>query len=106
MPTLVGHVETGIGDFGRWIAELRDHYKRKTGLILFPDTLNVRLDRPYLLPPDPIRLEAHEYGGSVNVSMVPCRIFDRSAFILRTDVKLRDVFHLEDGDKVTIEVPA
>ncbi|MEM6553992.1 MAG: DUF120 domain-containing protein [Planctomycetota bacterium] len=123
MPTLVGYVESGMGDFGRWIAELRDHYHRKTGLDLHPGTLNVRLEEPYRLPPDPIRLEGHEYGGRVSVSLVPCRVFDRAAFILRTDanergdgdhlwevvevatdVKLRDAFGLTDGDRVVIEV--
>ncbi|MEO1235648.1 MAG: DUF120 domain-containing protein [Planctomycetota bacterium] len=125
MASLVGHLESGIGDFSQWIAKLHDHYRRKTGLDLFPGTLNVRLALPYRLPPDPIRLEAQEYGGTVSINLVPCRVFDRSAFILRTDanergdgdhpwevveiatdIKLRDAFDLKDGDKVTIEVEA
>lgn len=125
MPTLVGHVESGIGDFAQWIETLHDHYQRKTGLDLFPGTLNLRLDRPYRLPPNPIRLEAHEYGGTVSINLVPCEVFDRPAFILRTDanehgdgdhpwevieiatdIKLRDVFNLEDGDTVSVEVEA
>ncbi len=125
MPSLVGHVESGIGDFSQWIVKLHDHYRRKTGLDLFPGTLNVRLGRPYRLPPDPIRLEADEYGGRVSVNLVPCRIFNRAAFILRTDanergdgdhprevveiatdMKLRDAFGLKDGDEVTIAVEA
>lgn len=125
MRRLTGSVESGIGDFGQWIVKLHDHYRRKTGLDLFPGTLNVRLDQPYELPRNPIRLEAEEYGGRVSVNLVPCRIFSRVAFILRTDandrgegdhprevveiatdVKLRDAFGLEDGDVVTIEVEA
>jgi len=54
---------------------------------------------------------------------VPCRVFGRSAFILRTDgneqgtgdhplevieiatdIKLRDAFNLNDGDLVQVEV--
>ena len=69
-----------------------------------------------------IRLEGEEYGGSVSVNIVPCSILGKRAFILRTDanedgrghhprtiievatdVKLRDHFHLEDGDIVEIE---
>jgi riboflavin kinase, archaea type len=69
-----------------------------------------------------IRLEADEYGGSVSVSIVPCRIFNRTAFLLRTDpnergtgphprtiieiatdVRLRDYYQLKDGDRVGIE---
>lgn len=43
MGVLRGRVETGVGDFARWIEKLNDHYHRITGLRLFPGTLNVRL---------------------------------------------------------------
>ena len=121
---LSGRVETGTGDFGQWIEELRDHYFEKTGMVLYPGTLNVRLDRPFQMPRGVTRLEAAEYGGTVSVSILPCRILDRKAFILRTDandqgrgdhaptvveiatdVWLRDHFDLEDGDEVSIEIP-
>jgi riboflavin kinase len=68
------------------------------------------------------RLEAHEYGGTVSVNIVPCSILGRRAYILRTDaneqgrgrhpktivevatdIKLRDHFGLNDGDIVEIE---
>jgi riboflavin kinase, archaea type len=109
-------------NFSSWILKLQDHYYRKTGLKLFPGTLNVQLETPYRLPAKVLRLEGHEYGGAVSVSLVPCLIFGRSAFILRTDaneegrghhprtvvevatdVKLRDHFQLADGDIVEIE---
>src|SRR5215469_5025400 len=69
------------------------------------------------LPCNVMRLEAPEYGGTVSVNIVPCSINGRKAFILRTDaneegrghhpktileiaadVRLRDYFHLSDGD--------
>jgi riboflavin kinase len=89
---------------------------------LFPGTLNVQLEEPYNLPKTVIRLEAKEYGGSVSVSIVPCSILGKRAFILRTDpneegrghhpktivevatdVRLRGHFHLSDGCMVEIE---
>ena len=89
---------------------------------LYPGTLNVELPSPYSLPENVIRLEANEYGGRVSVSIVPCRIFDRKAFLLRTDqneqgaghhprnvveiatdIRLRLAYHLKDGDIVEIE---
>jgi riboflavin kinase, archaea type len=112
-----------MGNFSYWIEKLHEHYKRKTGMNLFPGTLNLQLDEPYSLPKQVIRLEGREYGGSVSVNMVPCLIQGRSGFILRTDaneeerghhpktivevatdVKLRDHFGLTDGDIVTIEL--
>ncbi len=123
MKVLRGKIESGIGDFGQWIEKLGAHYERKTGMKLYPGTLNVCLAEPYAVPAGCLRLEASEYGGSVSVSIVPCRILGRQAFILRTDsnesgegrhsrtvveiasdVRLRDEYHLVDGDEVSIEV--
>src|SRR5437588_12990580 len=119
-----GRVAAGLGNFGHWIEKLGDFYEQKTGMRFYPGTLNVELPSPYSLPPKVIRLDAHEYGGRVSVSIVPCRIFDRAAFLLRTDeneagtghhsrniieiatdVRLRDAYGLNDGDLVEIEFP-
>ena len=120
---LRGHVVSGLGNFSYWIEKLEEHYRRKTGTRLYPGTLNVRLAEPYSMPERVIRLEAREYGGTVSVSMAPCRINGQPAFLLRTDaneegrghhpktiveiasdVRLRDVFALKDGDLVEIEL--
>lgn len=126
---LRGHVVPGIGNFSYWIEKLHEHYFRKTAMRLYPGTLNVLLERPYSLPKQVIRLEGSEYDGTVSVSMVPCTIRTprrehvRRAFLLRTDaneegrghhpktiveiatdVRLRDVFGLQDGDVVEIAI--
>ena len=124
MRLLSGTVVSGMGNFSYWIEKLENHYFRKTGLHLYPGTLNVRLEEPYSLPQQTIRLEGHEYGGVVSVNLVPCTIQGRAAFLLRTDaneqerghhpktiieiatdVRLRDYFMLQDGDRVEIELP-
>jgi riboflavin kinase len=111
-----------MGNFSYWIEKLHEHYFRKTGMRLFPGTLNIQLDESYASPREVIRLEGHEYGGSVSVSMIPCSLLGKRGFILRTDaneegrghhprtivevatdVRLRDHFHLNDGDIVEIE---
>lgn len=123
MPILKGVVVSGMGNFSFWLEKLESYYTQKTGMRLFPGTLNLRLDQPYSLPADVIRLEKEEYGGTVSVSMVPCRVFDRPAFLLRTDaneagrghhpknvieiatdIKLRDLYHLRDGDEVEVRL--
>ncbi len=125
MRVLTGKVVTGVGNFSYWIDKLKDHYQRKTGLLLFPGTLNVQLGEEYRVPANVTRLEGEEYGGDVSVNIVPCRIFDEEAVILRTDkyekeegigartlvevaceVKLREKYQLKDGDIVRIEVGA
>jgi riboflavin kinase len=124
MPRLRGRVVSGLANFGGWIERLSSFYEQKTGMRLYPGTLNVELPAEYTLPANVIRLEAEEYGGRVSVSIVPCRIFDRRAFLLRTDqnengtghhrrniieiatdVRLRDTYQLKDGDSVEIDFP-
>lgn len=121
MRVLRGKVVTGVGNFSYWIEKLQDHYRDKTGMRLFPGTLNVELDEPFELPRERARLEAEEYGGTVSVSIVPCKVFGRAAVILRTDkadgepesrkiievaceVKLREQHQLRDGDVIEVEV--
>ena len=50
LPTLCAEVVSGMGTFSYWIETLHDNYLRKTGMRLFPGTLNVQLDEPYSLP--------------------------------------------------------
>jgi riboflavin kinase, archaea type len=124
MKIVKGKVVSGVMSFSYWMKKLEIYYAEKTGMNLFPGTLNVELDQAYRLPEKRIRLEKEEYGGAVSVNIVSCRIFDRRAFILRTDkadseqghpgkslieiacdVKLRDQYNLKDGDIVEVEVP-
>ena len=121
MARLEGRVVTGVGNFGYWIERLREHYRHKTGMLLFPGTLNIKLCAPYDLPASRHRLEAEEYGGAVSVNIVPCTILGKKAVILRTDkadseeesrkilevaseVRLRDEFNLQDGDLVEVDI--
>jgi riboflavin kinase len=120
---LRGKVVSGMGNFAIWIERLREYYLRKTGMLLFPGTLNLQLEQPWFVPPDCLRLEGAEYGGTVTVNIVPCSTFGRRAFILRTaaneegrghhprtiieiatDAMLRDAHQLRDGDWVEVEI--
>jgi riboflavin kinase, archaea type len=124
LPTVRGKVVSGMGNFSFWIEKLRDQYQCKTGMVLFPGTLNLELEQPWRVPRGCLRLDAAEYGGTVTVNIVPCSIFSRPAFILRTeaneegrghhprtiieiatDIKLRDAHQLQDGDWVEVEIP-
>ena len=98
-----------------------DLYEAKTGVRLYPGSLNVALDHPWHVGRQVVRLEPPEYG--VGLSIVPCTIQGLDAFILRTDkndrgdgdhppnilevaaaVRLRGALHLKDGDQVEIIV--
>jgi CTP-dependent riboflavin kinase len=96
-----------------------DLYEAKTGVRLYPGSLNVVLDDPWHVGSHRIRLDPPEYG--VGLSMIPCTIEGLEAFILRTDkndrgegdhppnilevaatVRLRDALGVQDGDEVEI----
>ena len=116
---LHGSVQSGQGLLGPRMRQHLDVYTRLAGTLLYPGSLNVLLDSPWNLPTDRLRLEPAELG--VGVNLVPCRIFDRPAFVFRTDhheswveqhrvievlaaVRLRDAYALDDGDRVAIEL--
>jgi CTP-dependent riboflavin kinase len=119
---LRGRVTGGIGDHARWMTIHADLYEAKTGVRLYPGSLNVVLDHPWHVDSQRLRLEPSEYG--VGLSIVPCTVQGLDAFILRTDkndrgegdhppnvlevaavVRLRDSLDLQDGDEVEITVP-
>ena len=52
---------------------------------LYPGTPNIRLANPYTIAAGCTRLEAHEYGGAVSVSIVPCRVLGQRGLMLRAD---------------------
>jgi riboflavin kinase, archaea type len=100
-----------------------DLYEAKTGVRLYPGTLNVVLDRDWHVTGDQIRLDPPEYA--VGLSLVPCTIERIDAFIIRTDkndrgegdhqphiveiaapVRLRDALGLRDGDEVEVSIAA
>ena len=103
---------------------LLEGYYKKTGLRLFPGSLNVKLENDFNMPDRAIRLEQEDYGGTVSVSLIRCKFLNTEAFIVRTDkaergegrchpktiieilsdLKLRETYNLKDGDEVEIIV--
>ena len=127
---LVGKVQGGFGDASHWLKLFNAAYSEKLGMPVFPDSLNIALDRAF----DwfDARYEAHriwfgreEYGGERDILLLPCELVSldrRRAFLwtpttaardrrdpwvveVVSDVNLRDQFGLRDGDVVEIEVP-
>lgn len=119
---LRGKVKNGLHHLSYWMEKFENHFTEKTGIKLFPGSLNIELEEDYVLPTTVIRLEKEEIGGTTSINFQPCKIFDRKAFILRTDenatgngnlplniieiitdIKLRDKYNLQNDDIVEIE---
>ncbi len=120
---LKGKVRSGEGRSAEWMEKLKDFYHERTDTLLFPGTLNVELDQSWSAPEAALKLDPDLYGGEVPLTLVPCLFIGREAFIVRTakaeagegihpktivevasDLNLRKVHRLKDGDEVNIEV--
>lgn len=131
-PTVLrGRVQSGQGDAARWLSKFNEAYARKTGMAVYPGSLNVALDRPFDwdasgLQPLIVPFARAEYGGERDILLVPCTLRNlraQPAFLWTTTtaakgredpwvveiiaaVGLRATFGLRDGDEVVIELTA
>jgi riboflavin kinase, archaea type len=122
MAVLRGRVTSGVGDLARRMVDYGDLYRAKTGVDLYPGSLNVVLENPWHVGSNAARIEPPECP--VALSVVPCLIEGIDAFIVRTDkndrgegdhspnvievassVRLRDALGVEDGDEVEVLIP-
>ena len=118
---LRGRVAGGLGALSGWMTMYAGAYEAAVGVALTPGSLNVRLDRPWVMDSPGIRLEADDVGVGIGliaacVSGVPC-------WLLRTDknnrgegdhslnvvelvapLHLRTALRLADGDEVVIDI--
>jgi CTP-dependent riboflavin kinase len=116
-----GRVAAGRGDLAQWMTRYSDAYERAAGVRLEPGSLNVVLEKPWVMRDPEVRLEAAEVG--VGMGLVSCRLNDWPCWIIRTDgnnagvgdhpltvveivaqVHLRTELRLEDGDEVTLHL--
>ena len=127
---LRGRVQSGKRDAARWLAMFNDAYARKTGMPVFPGSLNVALEVPFewfapTLQHTIIRFPKEEYGGERDILLLPCSLRSlrsQKAFLwtattaasgpgqrglveIIASESLRDAYGLQDGDLVEIELP-
>jgi CTP-dependent riboflavin kinase len=124
-----GRVQSGKGDASRWLALFNTAYSRKTGIPVFPGSLNVALDAPFdwfapAIEERTIWFGREEYGGERDILLVPCVLANLNAerAMLWTPttaarnrpdplvveviagVNLRATYALSDGDVVEIRL--
>lgn len=127
--TLTGQIRSGKNDASYWLQRFHDPYCRKTGMNLFPGSLNLELDSGFdwyasQYQPSIVWFEREEYGGERDILLLPCILPDldaRPAFLwttttaaqdrpnknlieVITDVPLRASYGLMDGDAVDLEL--
>lgn len=119
---LIGKVTKGMGIANKFINMMQKGFYEKTKVNLYPGTLNIKLNNPYILKPDYI-IKPEEYGGTFNVQIQKCKILDENAYILRSekniddkgdygqdiieiisDVSFREKYNLKDEDEIKVKV--
>ena len=101
---------------------MKEPFLKKYNKRLFEGTLNIKLKKELSISTKNI-IEKHEYGGTQNVLIQKCKIFNEEAFIVRAEKnnnsggdynldiieivaeeKLRDKYNIKDGDKIIITI--
>lgn len=124
---LRGRVSAGQNDASRRLDLYNEAYCRKTGMNIFPGSLNLLLEHKFdwqaaKYQPFIIWFGREEMGGERDILLLPCvltNLDERKAFLwtttnfdredaeiieIITDAKLRDEYGLADGDFVELEI--
>lgn len=119
---LSGKIVNGKGVASYWIKKVKRTFLKKTNMNLYIGTLNVKLNKPYFIEPDFI-IYNYEYGGTQNVLVKKCQIFNKDVYIVRSeknqdgtgdygldiieivaDICLRDKYHLPNDTIIQVKV--
>lgn len=117
-----GKVKSGMGNASFWVSKISGIFKEKYGTELFYGTLNVELEKDFILE-DTEKILPNEYGGNYKVLVQRCKVLGEEAYIVRPEnnnalggdhplniieivsaKKLRETFNLKDNDEVVIEI--
>lgn len=119
---LKGNIVNGIGKAKYWVEKINKTFYKKTNKVLYPGTLNIKLESQYLLTPDFI-IDKEEFGGTENVLVQRCKIFERDAYIIRaeknqkgtgdhkldiieivSDINFRKMYKLTNNQKIIVAI--
>lgn len=81
---LEGIITDGLGVAKFFVNKVNKVFLEKTGIVLFPGTLNIKLTEPYIVKPDFI-IKKEEFNATQNVLVQKCRILNTDAYIVRAE---------------------
>ena len=120
---LKGYVKKGLGEAAFWMKKAEKAFEKKLGIKMFNGTLNIELEKEYIINKSLDKLSKEDYGGMQDVYIKECKLFGYKSYILRTDknmsenrdhplnlieiisdINFRKEYSLQDGDEVEIEI--
>jgi len=117
-----GIIVSGLGRAKHFVNMMREPFFKRYNKQLYEGTLNIKLEKELFINSQEI-IGKNEYGGTQNVLIQKCKIFNEEAFIVRAEKnnklggdynlniieivaeeKLRDKYNIKDGDKIIITI--
>lgn len=112
---LKGQVVDGLGNASFWVNKIEEVFLNKYGIKLFSGTLNIELEKEYILEKYRI-IKPEEYGGTQKVFVKECSLLGEKSYIVRaektahksdiieiiSDVNFREKYKLKNGDTVEV----
>ena len=83
---LIGKVKSGLGEASFWTNKISKIFEERYGITLFPGTLNIEIEKDYILEDNKEKILPNEYNGNYNVLIQKCKIFDSIVYIVRPEV--------------------
>lgn len=118
-----GKVKSGFGNASFWMGKVSKAFEEEYKMKPFLGTLNIELEKEYVLDATQNKIKACEYGGNFDVLVEECKILRKRAYIIRTeknntkngdhplniieivsDINFRKTYNLKDGDIIEIEL--
>lgn len=119
---LKGEIVKGLGKAKIFVNMMEKSFYEKTKVLLYPGTLNIKLENEYQLNVDYL-IKPKEYGGTFNVQVQKCKVLGNIAYIVRSekntknegdykqdiieivsDVNFREKYNLKDGDSINVQI--
>ena len=116
-----GKIFSGLGVSSTRTQQNSVIYKQKSGMDLYPGTLNIKLNEDFLIPNKLIFIDKKHIkpdNSKRNIRLIPAKFRDMEVIIMAPDPlfydkkiievmaveNLREKYNLKDGDEVEIEL--
>ncbi len=120
---ITGKVKKGLGEASFWVKKIEELFLEKTGIRLYPGTLNIKALKEIEIKNPDLIIEKEEYGGNERLYVKKCTVLNEKSYIIRTeknsgkngdhpldlleiisDVNFREKYGLKDENEIKITI--
>ena len=82
---LIGKLKSGLGEASFWMKKTKKAFEKRINLKVFHGTLNLEIQKNYILEGNIEIIHKEEYGGTQEVYLKKCNVLGHKSYIIRTD---------------------